>query len=106
MIVLTANGGEGQTVVTGPLPSPLAVDDVIAVAAPCPAARAINAGSGVGGQAFTTCGVCGALMPSTAGPHPRDAVVLIPARVEMVVAHGDGFVVWWRRLVVRDGEAV
>jgi hypothetical protein len=64
-------------------------EDTLAVLMlPCPAQRM---GGGAGGQAITSCGFCGEMMPSTAGPHSRDGRYPKPV---VITGVGDGLVFW------------
>lgn len=62
--------------------------DLIALALPCPAQRM---GGGAGGQVMTSCGFCGEMMPSTAGPHSADGRYI---KLVVVLESGGGFVSW------------
>lgn len=53
----------------------------------CPVSLRLR-GGGIGGQMMTECPTCGAVMPSTAGPHPRGVNVSIPEGTRVEVG-------WW-----------
>jgi hypothetical protein len=83
---------------------PVEAEELVVIASPCPG-RQIR--GGIGGQAFTACSFCGEMMPSTAGPHSRDGLMLTPARVVAVSLTKQGrWVVEWRRFYIRDGVAL
>lgn len=50
----------------------------------CPAKASYDSSSGVGGQMFINCHLCGATMPSTAGPHPPNSFILQPFIIKKI----------------------
>jgi hypothetical protein len=69
----------------------VAAADLLVVARPCPQRRWRGA---AGGQMFTTCSMCGQLMPSSAGPHPDDGWLMTLCVITGVSREGFA----WRRL--------
>lgn len=63
--------------------------ELILLSLPCPGTRIYR--GGIGGQAITSCTICGEVMASTAGPHSTDSRHYKPVLVDNTF---DGHVVW------------